>query len=104
MSTASKMPPHELRASLHGQIDRLSDDELEQARRQLEVFELKRRLDELCNEAGADWQAGRTTQEMVDEAVRKYRGVQTTADDAGRIHRAATAGRALIAGEIAGCD
>ena len=73
MSTASKIPPQELRASLHGQIDRLSDDELEQARRQLEVFELKRRLDELCDEAGEDWHAGRMTQEMVEEAVRKYR-------------------------------
>ena len=73
MSTALKMPPQELRASLHGQIDKLSDDELEQARRQLEVFELKRRLDELCDEAGEDWRAGRTTQEMVDEAIRKYR-------------------------------
>ena len=67
------MPPQELRASLHGQIDRLSDDELEQARRQLEVFELKRRLDELCDESGEDWRAGRMTQGLVDEAIRKYR-------------------------------
>ena len=67
------MPPQELRASLHGKIDKLSDDELELAQRQLEVFELKRRLDELCDEAGEDWRAGRMTQEMVDEAVRHYR-------------------------------
>ena len=73
MSTAVKLQPHELRASLHGKIDRLSDDELVLAERQLEAFELKRRLDELCDDAGEEWRAGRMTQEMVEEAVRKYR-------------------------------
>ncbi len=73
MSTVVTLPPNELRASLHQKIDNLTDDELQEAGRQLEIFELKRRLDELCDEAGEDWRAGRMTQEMVDEAVKNYR-------------------------------
>ena len=75
MSTA-KLPSQQIRASLHDRVDKLSDDELEQAERQLEVFDLKRRLDELCGEYGEDWRAGRATQEMVDEAIRSYRARQ----------------------------
>ena len=84
MSTALKPSSHELRASLHKKIDRLSDDELELAQRQLEAFDLKRRLDELCDDAGEEWRAGRMTQEMVEEAVRKYRAAHPsgTPDDA----------------------
>lgn len=59
MSTAAKQPPQEIRASLHDRVNKLSDDELEQAERQLEVFDLKRRLGELCEEYGEDWRAGR---------------------------------------------
>jgi hypothetical protein len=73
MSTAVKIPPQQIRASLHDRVDKLSDDELEQAERQLEAFELKRRLDDLCDEYGEDWQAGRATQEMMDDAIRSYR-------------------------------
>lgn len=73
MSTGVKLPPQQIRANLHQQIDKLSDADLEMAGKQLEVFELKQRLDELCEDYATDWRAGRATQEMVNEAIQEYR-------------------------------
>ncbi len=73
MSTGVRLPPQQIRANLHQQIDKLSDADLELAGKQLEVFELKQRLDELCEDYGTDWSAGRATQEMVNEAIQDYR-------------------------------
>jgi hypothetical protein len=73
MSQVLKLPPQELRASLHGRIDELTDDELELAGQQLSLFESKRAFDKLREEMSEDWRTGRITQEKVDEAVRDYR-------------------------------
>jgi hypothetical protein len=73
MSTSVSIPPQQIRANLHQKIDQLSDADLELAGRQLEVFDLKQRLDDLCEDYGTDWQAGRATQEMVNEAIQEYR-------------------------------
>jgi len=73
MNTGVRIPPQQIRANLHQQIDKLSDSDLELAGKQLEVFDLKQRLDELCEDYGTDWHAGRATQEMVYEAIRDYR-------------------------------
>ena len=73
MSTAVKPEPQELRASLHGKIDELTDDELVLAEQQLALLEMKRDFDKLREEMSEDWRTGRITQEKVDEAVRKYR-------------------------------
>ena len=73
MSTAVKPQPQELRASLHGKIDELTDDELVLAEQQLALLEMKRQLDAIGDEMAEDWRTGRITQEKVDEAVREYR-------------------------------
>jgi len=73
MSLVLKLPHQQLRASLHGKIDDLTDDELELAGQQLALFELKREFDKLREEMSEDWRTGRITQEKVDEAVREYR-------------------------------
>ncbi len=73
MSQVVKLPPQELRASLHGKIDELTDDELELAGQQLALLEMKRQMDAIGDELAEDWRTGRITQERVDEAIREYR-------------------------------
>ena len=73
MNSAIAMPPQQIRSSLHERIDQLRDEELEQMQRQMDILELKLRLDKLCSDYSTDWQAGLVTQKMVDDSIFAYR-------------------------------
>jgi hypothetical protein len=73
MNAAVLPSPEKIRPLVHERIDQLTDEELASVHRQLELLEMKRNFDKLCEEFGEDWRTGRITQEKVDEAIREYR-------------------------------
>ena len=73
MSPGTLLPPQQIRTLLHERIDQLRDEDLELARQQMDLLDMKRRLDALCEDYGGDWQSGRVTQKMVDDSIRDYR-------------------------------
>jgi hypothetical protein len=73
MSALLNPDPKDLRPLLHEQIDRLTDEEMDAVRRALLKLETKRELDELRKSMEADWQAGKITEEKIEEAVREHR-------------------------------
>jgi len=73
MSPGTKLPPQQLRTSLHERIDQLRDEDLELVHQQMVLLDMRRRLDALCEDYAGDWQAGRVTQKMVDESIKDYR-------------------------------
>jgi hypothetical protein len=63
---------------VHARIDRLTDLELAQVERQLDLLEMKRGFDELRDQISSDWDSGVISEGKVTEAIKAYRGDSDT--------------------------
>jgi len=65
--------PKELRPLLHAEVDRLSDEDLQDAHNALLEIEIRRLTDELGKATEEAWSRGDITEEKIAEAVTEYR-------------------------------
>ena len=66
-------PAPSLRPFVHARIDRLTDQELAQVERQLDLLELKRGFDDLRDQVSSDWNSGVISEVKVAEVITQYR-------------------------------
>ena len=73
MNASIPTDPRELRPLLHAEVDRLYDEDLQNAHKALLEIEIRRLTDELGKDTEEAWSRGDITEDKIAEAVKEYR-------------------------------